>query len=120
MGWDGLNLVATLGALTIAVSVLLFIVNVVAQPAPRRARRRQSVGRGTLEWVDRVARRRACNFDAIPVVHGRDPLWEPAADAGSASAASRPTAARCCDDASLDAEPETRAVVPGADHLAVR
>jgi cytochrome c oxidase subunit I+III len=36
-------------------------------------------GAGTLEWLA-ASPPRVANFEAIPVVHGRDPLWQPAPD----------------------------------------
>jgi cytochrome c oxidase subunit I+III len=75
MGWGALNALSTLGASMIAVSVLCFMFNVwrsrrhgvVAGPNPW--------GGGTLEWAT-ASPPAACNFEAIPVVHGRDPVWE--------------------------------------------
>jgi cytochrome c oxidase subunit 1 len=78
MGWSGLNALASLGALTIAVSMLLFVVNVwrsLRHGAPAGA---DPWGAGTLEWST-ASPPPACNFAAIPVVAGRDPLWEPGA-----------------------------------------
>ncbi|MCS0590910.1 cytochrome c oxidase subunit I [Massilia norwichensis] len=75
MGWDKLNLTATIGASMIAVSVLLFVVNVL------RSRRRGELagcdpwGAGTLEWSVNSPPPMA-NFHLVPVVHGRYPLWE--------------------------------------------
>jgi cytochrome c oxidase subunit 1 len=79
MGWSGINFAATLGAFAIAVSVLLFIVNA------WRSRRHGAVagpnpwGAGTLEWHV-ASPPPAGNFETLPVVHGRYPLWQPAAD----------------------------------------
>ena len=75
MGWGALNLLATVGALTLAVGILLTLVNAV------RGNRRGEVagpdpwGGGTLEWLAESPPR-PCNFVAIPVVYGREPLWE--------------------------------------------
>ncbi len=54
-GWGPLNLVATIGAVTIALSVLVFVINAVASWCGGRARGRQSVGLVGLEWATRVA-----------------------------------------------------------------
>ena len=75
MGWSGLNALASLGALTIAVSMILFVVNVwrsLRSGAPAGA---DPWGAGTLEWST-ASPPPACNFAALPVVAGRDPLWE--------------------------------------------
>jgi hypothetical protein len=74
MGWDFWNMVATAGAILIAISVLVFIYNavysvrygVVAGPDPWDGR--------TLEWLI-PSPPPAYNFAEIPTVHGRDELW---------------------------------------------
>jgi len=75
MGWEGMNLLATAGAFTIAASALLFVANVW-----RSARHGEVAGAnpwnaGTLEWAT-ASPPPAANFDAPPVVHGREPLWQ--------------------------------------------
>jgi heme/copper-type cytochrome/quinol oxidase subunit 1 len=79
MGWDGLNLTATFGAVMIATSAVLFVFN-----AWRSLRRGEPAGAnpwnaGTLEWAT-ASPPPAGNFDAVPVVHGREPLWQPASE----------------------------------------
>jgi cytochrome c oxidase subunit 1 len=77
LGWETLNAVSTLGAIVIAASVALFLVNVwrsrrhgeLAGDNPWRA--------ATLDWAT-SSPPGAGNFVAPPVVHGREPLWEPA------------------------------------------
>jgi len=75
MGWGGLNLLSTLGAYTLAIGILLSLVNAV------RSRRHGAIagpdpwGAGTLEWATESPPR-VCNFPLVPVVHGRDPLWQ--------------------------------------------
>ncbi|MFL6694480.1 MAG: cbb3-type cytochrome c oxidase subunit I, partial [Ramlibacter sp.] len=77
MGWDGMNLLSSVGAIVLALGILLTLVNAVLS-----ARRGVVAGPdpwcgGTLEWATESPPRPA-NFPAIPVVHGRDPLWQPA------------------------------------------
>ena len=75
-GWQALNLLATAGALVLATGMALFFINLwisrrhgeVAGPNPW--------GGGTLEWAT-ASPPNAGNFCAVPVVHGREPLWEP-------------------------------------------
>ena len=79
MGWGPMNLLSTIGALTMGSSVLLFAINVfrsLRHGAPAGA---DPWGAGTLEWSV-PSPPPGCNFEAIPVVHGRDPLWEPQAE----------------------------------------
>ncbi|MGH3440781.1 MAG: cytochrome c oxidase subunit I [Nitriliruptorales bacterium] len=74
MGWDIPNLLSTIGAFVIALSVLLFIVNIVIS-----WRRDEEVpgdpwdGR-TLEWSV-PSPTPAHNFTEIPTVHARDDWW---------------------------------------------
>ncbi|CAN7214225.1 cytochrome c oxidase subunit I [Variovorax paradoxus] len=84
LGWDTLNLVATLGSWIIALSALLFVVNALRSLRRGAPTGPNPWGAGTLEWATESPPP-PCNFHAIPVVHGRDPLWEPpraAADGG--------------------------------------
>jgi len=75
-GWSNLNLMASIGALGIAISVLLFVINVwrswrggaLAGPDPW--------GGGTLEW-NTASPPPAANFPVVPVVHSLFPLWQP-------------------------------------------
>jgi cytochrome c oxidase subunit I+III len=78
MGWAKLNLAATVGALLIAVSVLLFIVNVLHSRRRGEPAGSDPWGAGTLEWSVASPPPMA-NFDLVPVVHGRYPLWQEAA-----------------------------------------
>jgi cytochrome c oxidase subunit I len=74
MGWDFWNMIATAGAILIAVSILVFIYNVayslrygrVAGPDPWDAR--------TIEWMI-PSPPPPYNFAEIPMIHGRDELW---------------------------------------------
>ena len=74
LNWGFWNLVSTIGAFTIALSIFVFIVNViktrrsgpVAGPDPWDAR--------TLEWAI-PSPPPVYNFATIPTVHGRDELW---------------------------------------------
>jgi len=84
IGWDALNLVSTLGAVTIAVSVLLFVINVVRSLRHGEAAGDNPWGAGTLEWAT-SSPPPPYNFVAPVVVHGRDPVWEHGLPDGSPS-----------------------------------
>ncbi|HEY4368713.1 MAG TPA: cytochrome c oxidase subunit I [Steroidobacteraceae bacterium] len=74
LGWDGLNLLATLGASLLGVGVLLLLVNMIrsarvgplASPNPWEA--------GTLEWAT-TSPPPPYNFPHIPLVTADEPLW---------------------------------------------
>jgi cytochrome c oxidase subunit I+III len=76
MGWDSMNMVATTGAMLIALSVLLFVVNAVRSYRHGTAAGADPWGAATLEWSI-PSPPPACNFNLVPVVHGRYPLWQP-------------------------------------------
>ncbi|MFS0755068.1 cytochrome c oxidase subunit I [Noviherbaspirillum sp. 1P10PC] len=76
MGWDRMNLAATVGGMIIAVSVLLFIINVLRSRRHGVPAGPNPWGAGTLEWgTDSPPP--AGNFVSPPVCGGRYPLWEP-------------------------------------------
>jgi cytochrome c oxidase subunit 1 len=77
MGWGAMNLAATVGAFMIAVSVLLFIINVLRSRRHGELAGNNPWGAGTLEW-SMPSPPPAANFEHVPVVHGRYPLWEAA------------------------------------------
>nr|WP_245435342.1 cytochrome c oxidase subunit I [Microvirga calopogonii] len=74
MGWGNLNLFTSLGAFLFFASFVLFLYNIVSS-----ARRGTVAGpnpwdAGTLEWAA-ASPPRPQNFDRIPVVTNREPLW---------------------------------------------
>jgi cytochrome c oxidase subunit I+III len=76
LGWGSMNGLASIGAAVIAVGMALFVVNVLL--SLRRGVRAPADpwGAGTLEWSV-PSPPPPHNFDAMPVVHGADPLWAP-------------------------------------------
>jgi cytochrome c oxidase subunit I len=74
-GWGALNLLATAGAVLLAISVLLFIVNVVRSLKRGAAAGANPWGAGTLEWATASPPPRY-NFLNLPTVRGRYPQWE--------------------------------------------
>jgi cytochrome c oxidase subunit I+III len=110
MGWAGMNLASTTGAFILALGVALFLANLWwsarrGAPAPD-----DPWGAPTLEWAT-SSPPPAANFDAIPVVHGREPLWaarqEPTHVGGLAVDAREVLATTV-----LDAEPDLRPIFP--------
>ena len=74
LGWDDLNLFATLGAYLIAVSVVLFVINIVyswRHGAPAGANPWRAPG---LEWAT-SSPPPPYNFAALPCVDSAAPLW---------------------------------------------
>jgi cytochrome c oxidase subunit I+III len=75
MGWGNLNLLSTIGAVTLVAGIFLSLVNAVASARRGAVAPADPWGAGTLEW-HAESPPRICNFPAIPVVYGRDPLWQ--------------------------------------------
>ncbi len=110
MGWSELNLLSTIGAATIAVSIALFLFNVARAIWRGESAGRDPWGGGTLEWST-ASPPPPHNFDAIPVVHGRDPLWDPpGAPAYVCGLAAE--AREVLVTTALDAEPDLRPLFP--------
>ena len=112
MGWDNLNLASTVGAFTLALGILVSLVNAVrsaraGQPAPA-----DPWGAGTLEW-SMASPPPWSNFHALPVVYGRDPLWQPPPEgAPSHVSGLAATAREVLVTTVVDAEPDHRVLFP--------
>jgi heme/copper-type cytochrome/quinol oxidase subunit 1 len=75
-GWGTLNLVASVGATIVAISVLLFVINVVRTRRHGERAADNPWGASTLEWATRCPPP-PYNFVALPVVTSAEPLWAP-------------------------------------------
>jgi cytochrome c oxidase subunit 1 len=112
MGWGTMNFISTAGAFMIAVSVLLFIINVIRslrRGAPADA---NPWGAATLEWAV-SSPPPSYNFSRIPVVGGREPLWQAEGIAGRVEGLSS-TLPELLVTSVLDAKPDYRQVFPEA------
>ena len=74
LGWERWNLVATIGAYILAVSVLVFLVNFFMTMRKPQTAPANPWGGATLEWATSSPPPEH-DFDVIPPVHDRDPLW---------------------------------------------
>jgi cytochrome c oxidase subunit 1 len=75
MGWGSLNLLATVGALFIATSAIVFIGNVLSSLRGSVLAGDNPWNAPTLEWAT-SSPPPSYNHLFIPVVEGRDPLWD--------------------------------------------
>jgi len=73
-GWDFWNLVSTIGAFTIALSILVFMVNAVKSFRSKKVAAADPWDGRTLEWTISSPPPEH-NFDEIPVVHALDDFW---------------------------------------------
>jgi cytochrome c oxidase subunit 1 len=74
MGWDSLNLMATIGAFIIALSVLIFLVNVMVTLRKDDYCEEDPWDARTIEWMT-SSPPPEYNFAEVPVVEHRDEFW---------------------------------------------
>jgi len=75
LGWEGWNLIASLGSVLITVSMLIFIGNVLVSLRRGRPAGDNPWQASSLEWAT-PSPPPSYNFLRTPVVTGREPLWE--------------------------------------------
>ena len=73
LGWDTLNLLATIGAFTLAVATLVFLYNIAVSLRNGKAAGDDPWDGDTLEWAT-ASPPRAYNFAEIPIITSRRPL----------------------------------------------
>ncbi|WP_119304147.1 cytochrome c oxidase subunit I [Dongia deserti] len=72
LGWDGLNMISTVGAFILAAGVLLFVVDLLRRFRPGQRENENPWGAGTLEWLPADV----YSTRSIPRVSSREPLWD--------------------------------------------
>lgn len=75
MGWNTWNLVASLGAWTIGLSFLLFLINIFKSMKKPATAPSNPWGASTLEW-SMTSPPAPYGFAKIPIVESRTPLWD--------------------------------------------
>jgi cytochrome c oxidase subunit I+III len=110
VGWSDLNFVATLGAAMIAASMLVFLWNVIASYRHGARAEDNPWGASTLEWAT-SSPPPVYNFARIPIVGGREPLWEPAGILGRVDGLAIDPPENLVTRV-LDAEPDHRLLFP--------
>jgi cytochrome c oxidase subunit I+III len=75
LGWETLNMVASVGAFIFALSLAIFLGNALASLRRGREAGPDPWGASGLEWAA-ASPPASYNFPHIPVVSGRNPLWE--------------------------------------------
>lgn len=75
MGWDTLNMTATIGGFVIAASVLLLVINMVVSRFRGEVAPHDPWDARTLEWTVSSYPPPEYNFEEIPAVEARDEYW---------------------------------------------
>lgn len=73
--WGTMNLISTIGALILGISVLIFVWNVIVSLRNGDPAGDNPWNAWTLEWATNSPPP-VFNFDRVPPVHGRRPLWD--------------------------------------------
>jgi cytochrome c oxidase subunit I+III len=110
-GWERLNLLATVGAFVMAVSVALFLVNLFRSLRKGRVAGNDPWGADTLEWAT-TSPPPPYNFLRMPTVRGRYALWTQAVDQPYVTGV-RSDRKEILVTRMLDAEPDHRMEQPG-------
>jgi cytochrome c oxidase subunit I len=109
--WGALNLVSTIGAFLMGLAALVFIANLLYS-----LRRGEPAGDNpwdawTLEWAT-TSPPPAHNFDELPPIHGRRPLWDLAHEAASVEESGKKKAGKA-----KEAKAPAKAEVDDVPHL---
>jgi cytochrome c oxidase subunit I+III len=75
LGWGTTNLISTIGAFILASGFLVFLIDVAVSLRWGRRAGDNPWNANSLEWATSSPPAQY-NFRSIPVVHGRDPLWD--------------------------------------------
>src|SRR3546814_17623770 len=76
LGWDGLNLVSTLGAFVLALGIAVVAVDMFWPRGGRPSARRNPWNARTLEWLTEMPGK-YWGVRSVPEIDRRYPLWQP-------------------------------------------
>jgi cytochrome c oxidase subunit I+III len=106
LGWDGLNLISTIGSFVLALGLILIAVDVITSWRNGPSAPANPWQASTLEWST-SSPPPAYSFLRLPAVHSRDPLWE---EAGQPVADATPES-HAPEEITLNPEPDRRETI---------
>ncbi|MCU1325057.1 MAG: Cytochrome-c oxidase, partial [Bryobacterales bacterium] len=112
MGWAPINLLATFGALLIAIGGAIFIANALHSISSGQVAGPNPWDASTLEWAA-ASPPANYNFVHLPIVPSRSPLWSDSAEQGIVTGM-RNDRREVLVTSHLEAQPHHRLVLPGA------
>ncbi len=83
LGWNGLNALISVGAVTLIVGLVLYTIHVITALAGRNHAGNNPWDANTLEWAT-TSPPPEINFVDLPIVRSADPLWDPAEESEAA------------------------------------
>jgi cytochrome c oxidase subunit I+III len=115
LGWNDLNLLATVGAAVLFLSVALFLVNVAMALMSREPAPANPWNADTLEW-ETSSPPPNYNFAVLPTVRSLYPLWEKDRETAAVVTGLRHDQREVLITGMLDAEPDYRSVLPSPSY----
>jgi cytochrome c oxidase subunit 1/cytochrome c oxidase subunit I+III len=112
IGWDELNFLSSVGAFILATGVLLLVINIIRSLTAGEAAPDNPWQASGLEWAT-TSPPQEYNFEPLPVVHSRHPLWERTLEPQAYQFASYLGRRETLGTTTLDANPKYRIPIPG-------
>jgi cytochrome c oxidase subunit I len=112
LGWDGWNMLETVGAFILAIGILLFIINALVSWRSGQVAGDNPWNGSSLEWAT-SSPPEPYNFRVIPVVRSREPLWDAPATGETPPDPTNPYERETLSTTALQATPDAILKMPG-------
>jgi cytochrome c oxidase subunit I+III len=113
VGWEALNVISTVGSFVLAAGIIVFFIDLLMSVRQGEPAGNNPWGAGTLEWAI-PSPPPPYNFERIPVVRSRYPLWDnPDGQLETYEFSEDLDRRMVLGTTILDAKPEQRVILPG-------